>query len=148
MIFFMKKASAFVASPAGSVAEESFEKVKPGDLIKCEYIKSRNYENLQRYMVFIEILWQNMEESIQAKFGNKDNFRHAIEFSSGAREKVFDFDTRQYVESRKSISFESMDEIAFKAIFSSIIDTALEFFKNWTKPDMLEVVENEIINFI
>ena len=147
MQFFLKKASDFSASPASEFDVEKFTKVTVGHLIKCEYVKSRNYRNLQRYHVLIAILWENMDIDMQNRFVTKDRFRKALEYLAGYVDRLPRKDGT-YIEIVGSIAFDVIkSEHEFQMVFSKVIDAALEYFPTWTRADMRNAVENEILNF-
>jgi len=147
MEFTLKK-KGNAAYPSNEFAQESFDKIPDGTLFKGEFVKGRNYMNLQRYMVFIGVLWRNMDFEMQKRFGVSRKFRKALEWISGNRE-IIPRKNGPDIEIVGSVSYESIkSEDEFKQKFSALIDAALEYFPTWTKEDIQKIVENEIINFM
>ena len=146
MIFFLKLNGHFY--PASKQDEEICQKIPPATLIKCEYVKGRNYQNLQRLHVLFHILWENMDNDWQKYFGTIDNFRYSVEWDAAIID-IFPTMDGKKIRRLKSISYESMKtEEEFRDAFSKIIDSLLKYFEKWTKKEMIKSVENEIINFI
>ena len=147
MTFMLRKNNYGTFEPASEYDGDAASKVKVGNLIKCENNRNRNYANLQRYMVFISTLWDNMDDDMQRRFGTKDKFRKALEYLAGWRESL----PRRYgttIEIAASISFDAIkDETEFQEVFSKVIDAALEYFPSWTRADMQNLVQNEIMLF-
>ena len=148
MKFFMSKQTDEIAIPADAIQETSWSKVPPGALIKCEYVKSRVYGNLQRIHVMFNLLWQHADESTVARFGTVDNFRYAVEYAAGIIDVVPNVGGTGYITRVKSLSYDSIeDENEFKEIFSRITDYCLREFPTWTKDELHEIVENIILGF-
>lgn len=146
MILFAEKSRDGRLIPASLTDKEKFEKIPQGALVKIEYIKSRNYRNLQRYHVLIEYLWSSLDFAISAQFGNKEAFRKSLEYLAGNK-IMLEIDGKPiYIVG--SISYEAMpDEKEFEEHFDKLIDAALLYMPNWTKEQIKNDVDKIILNF-
>jgi len=130
---FLKKISGVLA-PADDASEQIIAKLNRGECIRCEYTKPRNYENLKRFFAMIQTTFD-----MQEHFDNIGHFRKWLQMKAGAYTliiapngaKIFDPD---------SISFSSMDEIEFQALFSNCLDAFLESFGDKISKEELERV--------
>jgi len=141
MIFILKKTGEGAAFPGNDFDRDDFDKVPPGADIKCEYVKTRNYQNLKRYFAFIKILFKS-----QDRFKDKDVFRKYLEVRAGYGIPAVIGDVKMIMPD--SISYERLDELKFRKLFSRVIDAALVEFPTWTRVDMLDIIQNQIINFM
>ena len=148
MEFVVKKRQDGLFEPHTKRAQERAIKVPVGALCKTEHTRGRNYGNLSRFHVFIDMLWENLSDEWQEKFKNQDNFRYAIEFLAGAVDGI-PLPNNEIIQKVKSISYDNMpDENEFKKVFSDVIDAALKYNRDWTKKEIIERVEYEIMGFV
>ena len=148
MNFTLKKHTDGSFWPNDEYSQESAVNVPYGALIKCEFVKSRNYGNLQRYHVAIGVAWENMLDEYRERFSSKDKFRKFVEGMAGhcTDYKMKDGSTMRVVD---SISFESIkSEDEFNEIFDNVLNVLLKFTPAWTKDDFVNVVEQTLIGFV
>ena len=139
MIFFCRKENTgFV--PSGRLDSEKYNKVPLGADIKCKYVKGRNPKNHARYFAFIKILFDSQE-----KFKDENVFRRYLQVRAGYGIPVVINDLTMLMPD--SIAYERLDETEFRKLFSRVIDAALVEFPNWTRADMIEIVEKKVLSF-
>jgi hypothetical protein len=148
MSFTLKKHSDGSFHPVDEHSQEESIKVPYGALIKCEFIKNRNYGNLQRYHVAIDVAWKNMLDEYRERFSSKDKFRKFVEGMAGhcTEYKLKDGSIMRVVDSISYESIKSEDE--FNEIFDRVLDVLIKFTPAWTKEDFVNVVEQELLGFV
>jgi len=115
---FKKTAQGLI--PATEDAQILFDKIPFGDLCKGEYIKKRNYKNLQRFIKFIDAAFD-----MQDFYEDKEHFRKSVQMIGGHYEELIiigkkgEEPTVQFIP--KSISFDEMDELEFSALFKKCV---------------------------
>jgi len=141
MIFVLKKTGEGAAFPDNEFDRDKFDKVPIGADIKCEYVKTRNLKNHKRYFAFIKILFDSQE-----KFKDENVFRKYLEVRAGYGIPAVIGDVKMIMPD--SIAYDRLDETEFKQVFSRVIDAALVEFPTWSRADMLDIIKNQIINFM
>ena len=106
--------------PASEEAMDLFNKIPTNELCQVEYIKKRNYKNLQRFMKFINVAFD-----MQDFYDNKTQFRKSVQMIGGHYEELIiigrkgEESTVQFIP--KSINFEEMDELKFQPLFKRCV---------------------------
>ena len=110
------------------IDHEEAEKVPIGGLVKIEYIKTRHYENLQRFFTFIKMAFD-----MQDHFDDKEVFRKWLIMKAGFfTTAVAPNGTVMFFPD--SISFDKMeDELEFRSVFTKCLTAYInEFHKQMT----------------
>jgi hypothetical protein len=108
---------------------------KVGQVLSCEVKQVRSYENLQRFMVFI-----NMTFDMQEFFDEKEVYRYYLTMKAGFFDTIVT-PAGKTIFKTKSLAFENMPEEEFREVFSSCIDVFLKDFGNGqTEEDILNVI--------
>ena len=139
MDFFLKKVNGGVV-PAGALDEQKLAKIPDGELFKCSYVKARNDGNHARFFAFINILFNS-----QDKFKDETVFRRYLQCRAGYGIPVEIGGVSMIMPD--SIAYDRLDEIEFRKLFSRVIDAALLEFTAWTREEMIEIIEQQIIDF-
>jgi hypothetical protein len=140
MDFFLKKTNGVIV-PAGALDEEKLAKIPDGEPFKGSYVKNRNYGNHARFFAFIKILFDS-----QDKFKDENVFRRYLQCRAGYGIPVEISGVSMIMPD--SITYDRLDEIEFRKLFSRVIDAALLEFPEWVRADMIEIIEKQIIDFI
>ena len=137
--------------PADSNAMESLEKIKIGEVIKCNFTKPRNYKFHRKFFALLNFLydsWEPGEAEYKGHPVNKsfERFREDIIILAGYYDSVFNINGDVRVKA-KSISFGKMSEDEFHDLYSKVIDVALKkVLVNFTREDIDNTVQ-EILQF-
>ena len=121
-------------------SEEMLSKINDFELVSVEYVKKRNYENHKRFFVFIDIAFD-----MQEFYEDKEQFRKAIQMIAGHYEALIIADkhgdtTTHFIP--KSIKFDKMDEIEFKALFKRCITGFISrYAKGITEKELLRIID-------
>ena len=132
-----------VLAPFGPEAEAWMDTLKAGQLVEVDITKPRNYEFHKKYFALINYAYENwdIEEIDAAK--NFGRFRDDITILAGYYEKYYRTDGSVRIEA-KSISFASMEQQEFDALYSKTLDVLLaKILPSHTQDDV-----NQILGFM
>jgi len=138
--------------PADDEAEEYLTGLKLGEVVRCQMVKPRNYKNLQRFMTLVRLLYDAFEPTEATYKGevvekNLERFRHDLTILAGYSYATYNINGDVRVHA-KSISFGSMTEDEFKALFSSVIDVGLRKIPMLYKtPEEVEKAVEDILRY-
>ena len=125
-----------VLVPGDDKAEKVIESMKSGQAMDISYSLPRNYNNHKRFFAFIKATF-----SIQDHFDNIDTYRYWIIMKSGYCITAIAPNGNTFF-LPESLSFEKMDEVTFKDMFSKSIDS---FLSAWgdriSRDELLQIVE-------
>jgi len=69
--------------------------------------------------------------------------RKTVEISAGHCEMVYSISRKEWIETPKSISFESMDELAFQDLYDKVKDVLFSvFLKNISEEEFMQNLVN------
>lgn len=122
--------------PEYGVDYDKFNKLKIGEVYKCDITKERNYEFHKKFMALVGLAFENQE-----KFINFNHYRKYLVCKAGFYTAV-ETDNGTFV-IPDSISFGSKDEIEFQEIYSKVLDVVIKEIGITN-----EQIEKEITNFI
>ena len=117
--------------------DSDFDKAKKLPLnepFRVTFVKKRNAKFHRKFFALINMVYQNQE-----RYNNYDELRKHLTIASGFYNLTFDLDGVEQKEA-KSISFSSMDNIEFEALYSAVVDTIIKYF-NFDKQDIIDNVE-------
>lgn len=109
---------------------------KVGEVYEIEYKKPRNIKYHRKYFALLNLVYSNQEY-----FEDFESFREYIIIKSGYYIKTVTAKGEFF--KAKSISFASMDNIAFEKLFDSTLDVVIAEFIPISK----EEIKNEIAEF-
>ena len=108
---------------------------KIGQELSCDVKIVRNYENLQRFFVLVNITFD-----MQDHFEEKEAYRYWLIMKAGYFDTII-APNGNTIYKAKSIAFESMNENEFREVFSAVIDVFLkQFGTGQTENDILQVI--------
>lgn len=122
--------------PSHDTDIEKYQKLKIGEVYKCDIKKERNYEFHKKFMALCNMAFENQE-----KFINFDHYRKYLVCKAGFYTAV-ETDNGTFV-IPDSISFGSKDEFEFSEIYSKVLDVVIKEIGITS-----EQIEREIINFM
>ncbi|MDR9419472.1 hypothetical protein [Gracilimonas sp.] len=151
MKFNLAKTDKGYAIPADGKDEEKFRKVGVGEVFECKSIDQRNYRFLQKYWALVDMILQNLPESVennlmqnhQFRIKTKEDVHFYIKLKNGYVEKRYINDKGNVGWEVKSIAFGKMKPEEFEEFFSKAVDTACELLTVGSDDIM-----KEIMNFV
>lgn len=109
---------------------------KVSDIISAEIKQARNYENHKRFFSFIDTTFD-----MQEHFTSKEHYRKWLIMKCGWYDTIV-APNGNTIFTHKSISFESMDEIEFRELFSQAIDVFIaELGNGMTDKELMKVIQ-------
>ncbi len=131
---------------------EEKKKLKIGSDYQAEIKLARNIAFHRKYFGMIECAWYLLTERQRIFFGGatygesfgKENFRKAMQISSGLFDLVYDVKGRCWQKSVKSIAFHKMDEGEFENLYHAVYDTIMDILaaNGTTKEEFDKMIDN------
>ena len=137
--------------PCTSEDKEKVDKLPVGEPFQIKYVEIRNVRFLRKYWALVNIILQNIPETVeenlmknhQFRIKTKDDVHFYIKIKNGFIEKKYIGKDGNIAWVPKSISFDKMSESDFEEFFSKAIDTACELLTVES-----DEIMNELMNFI
>jgi hypothetical protein len=121
------------------------KKLKIGEVYKCNVTMYRNYDFHKKYFKLIKCAWGYQNEKTVAFFKhNQDKFRESVEIAAGNTETFYSIDRKEWIEKKRSVSFEKMNASEFDDLYNNVKRILFEVFL--TKISEKEFNKN-LINF-
>lgn len=139
--------------PSDSDTSDWFNKLKPGQVVKAEFKKVRNYAFLKKYFALLNIAFENWEPGpINSKYGpvekNFDRFRSDVTILAGFYDVTVRLDGSTRIEP-KSISFAKMTAEEFEQLYSRTIDVLIKHvYGKDMKPEEINRIVEEYLRFV
>jgi len=143
MKFYARKVDNMSIEPAGQDDQLLFEKWQIGQVKLISVKKVRNYKNLERFYVFLNVLMGI--EKIKERYRVVENLKPALIIGAGYFEWVPNLNN-ELIPIADSIAYENMDEDEFRELFSKCIDVALFILPEYCRED-LEAMANRVVEF-
>ena len=129
--------------PLDDRSYEGKKKLKTGEKYTAEIRLCRNYEFHKLYFALIKCAWECLPERMSSGFRSEYNFRKYVEVAAGHCEPFYSPTKGEWFEVPKSISFESMDEIAFRELYERVKDVILSILEDYiTKGEFERILLN------
>lgn len=116
--------------PCGDDDYDEKRKLKIGQAYTVEIRVARNVDFHRKYFALIAYAWEFLNEAETAAFRTKEGFRKSIEITAGSYEPIYDLETQSFVHVPKSISFGSMDNAEFLALYNRVKDVIFSIIGN------------------
>lgn len=123
-------------TPAYETDYSKYQKLKIGEVYKCEIKQERNYEFHKKFFALVSLAYNNQE-----KFENIEHYRKYLTCKAGFYTAI-ETNTGTFVIA-DSISFASMDKDEFEKLYSQMLDVVIKEI-GITE----ENISQEIINFM
>ena len=131
-IFVFKTGSKLV--PSTSEDKDKIAKLPVGEPFLISYVKVRNPKFLRKYWALVNIILENLPESVennlmknhQFRIKTKDDVHFYIKLKNGFVEKKYIGNDGNIAWVPKSIAFDKMTSEEFEEFFSKAVDTACE----------------------
>ena len=128
MELYLKNTSTGLIPMTDSDYDEKL-KLKIGEIYKVNIKKARNYELHKKYFALISCAWEYLKGGQNEFFKhNKESFRKTVEMAAGHYELVYSIKRKEWVEEPKSISFDKMDEFAFRELYDAVKRVLFDVF--------------------
>lgn len=143
-IILQKQGDVFIPLPNAN-NPDVMSGLKGGDVIKAKFTKPRNVNYHRKYFAMLNIGFEAFEPTVTHKGEpvqkNFERFRKDVIIAAGHYEAVANIKGEVRAEA-KSISFGSMGEEEFKALYNASCNVLLQrVLKNYTRDDLDKVVE-------
>ncbi|MEI6752385.1 MAG: DUF1367 family protein [Paludibacter sp.] len=116
------------------------KKLKLFETYTAEVRVARNIDFHRKYFALLNIGWEYMNDKQVAFYNNsKYGFRKSVQIAAGACEKVWSIKRQEWVEDSISISFDKMDEIEFRELYTNVRNVIFSLIEG-------NVSEEEFIN--
>lgn len=124
---------------------EEKKKLKLGQTYKAKITQPRNIDLHRKYFKLINLAWEYQNEKTVDFFHNNiESFRKTVEISAGWCDTIYSISRKEWIEIPKSISFEKMDEFAFRELYDSVKRVLFQvFLKNISEEEFC----NNLIGF-
>lgn len=132
-IYFVKTLNGSF-KPAYDSDYENAKKLPLNEPFPMTYVKKRNVKFHRKLFALINMVYQNQE-----RYNNYEELRKHLTVASGYFNLTYDLEGVEQKEA-KSISFASMDEIEFNALYSAVVDTIIKYF-HFDKQEIIDNVE-------
>ena len=129
-----------------------FNKLKPGEVVRAEFKKVRNYAFLKKYFALLAVAYDNWEPGeIDSKYGkpekNFERFRADLTILAGFYDNTIRLDGSVRIEP-KSISFAKMSAEEFGDLYSRTIDVLIKHvYKQDMDPEKLNDIVEQYLRF-
>jgi len=130
--------------PAFGSDYDSAGKIGVGDTVKASITKPRNVQFHKKYFAMLDTIHRSMDEGLSDVYPTVDNLRYVIMILLGEFDLIILPDGTTNKEP-KSISFASMDDLAFADIYSRSLDMGLKYF---LKDMVKEEFEKQLAGFM
>jgi len=137
--------------PASESDADIINTLSDGETFKCSFSRPRNIKFHRKYFALLDILYELFSPAPVDYKGspvlkNRERFRKDIAIACGHYDLVVNLKGEVRAEA-KSISFASMDEVAFSQLYSLTIDYGLQKIAIDKTRDELEAWVQSIIDF-
>lgn len=148
-LYVFKSGSKLV--PATSEDKDKVSKMPVGEPFQISYVKQRNPAFHRKYWSLVNVILQNLPESVeenlmqnhQFRIKTKEDVHFYIKLKNGFVEKKYIGKDGNIAWVPKSISFDKMDEMEFQDFFDKAVDTACELLTVES-----DEIMKEIMNFL
>ena len=151
MRLYLVKASGGYFIPASDLDRDDAEKLKNGIVYSAEIKKERNSLFHRKVLALLRLGFDNWDpvnifEDGRVIEKNFDKFREDVTVRAGHYVATYCLDGSVSLEA-KSISFASIDDIEFEALFSRFVDVLLkDVLSRYTRED-IDAVVNQLLGF-
>ena len=129
-----------------------FNKLKPGEVVRAEFKRTRNYQFHKKYFALLSVGFDNWKPGeINSKYGvptkNFDRFRADLTILAGFYDTTVRLDGSVRIEPR-SISFAKMSAEEFSDLYSRTIDVLIKHvYKQDMDPEKLNQIVESYLRF-
>ncbi len=125
--------------PADDISFDKSMKIRADDYVVIEHIRGRNYPFLQKFMVLINKVFDNLPEKY-SHYKNETELRNALVFEAGHYDTFKDL-KGNVIRVPKSVSYDKIpDDHEFEQIYNDVLDIVYLMFDS-------EFIEKHLTGF-
>lgn len=144
MEFYLTKTDTMTFKASYDSDAEAVKHIPIGESVKAKFVKSRNVRHHRKFFAMLEMVKQNMPETMPEQYQDTTLLLDEIKFQLGYFEMYHTLGGRDFYKV-KSISFGKMDQVKFDEFYNRAVDVMLKYFlKDITK----EQFDKEVIEFL
>ena len=142
MAELMMVKTAFGFKPADDQSDEAMKSFKFGDVIKMKVTKPRNGKHHRKYWALCKLVSDNTDNGWKP-----DEVDYLFKVATGHCDMITD--TKGNIHKRpKSISYASMDQVAFNAFYDQVIDLVCKhIIPGMDESDLRQELENITLSY-
>lgn len=139
--------------PDDPSSREWFDKLKPGEGVRGEFRKVRNYRFLKKWFALLNVGFENWDPpSINSKYGppekSFDRFRADVTILAGFYDVTIRLDGSTRIEP-KSVSFANMEDDQFADLYSKTIDVLIKHvYGSGMTPEQINETVERYLQFV
>lgn len=113
--------------PATDQDREKVGKLEVGEVFSCKTGDQRNLRHHRKFMVMIQVFFENLPEKYEQHFPTQDDLRYELTKRAGfySTYKNLKGETEYRAE---SISFDSMGQERFDKVYDGVLDAGIKWF--------------------
>lgn len=138
MILLKLPNGSFIPAPE---SEEAAASVRPGEAIKVKWSKPRSLPFHRRAMALLQVGFEN-----QDRYATFEQFRTAVKIELGMFDPIINA-KGDVIYVPQSWSFEKMDEVEFRKVYSEILDLLIRTFVKGSSAHELDAAAAEVLSF-
>ncbi len=123
---------------------EAVKHIPIGESVKAKFTKSRNVRHHRKFFAMLQMVVDNMPETMPNQYQDIDLLLDEIKFQLGYFEMHHTLGGKDYYKV-KSISFGKMDQVKFDEFYNRAVDVILKWF---LKDISKEQFDKEVIEFL
>ncbi len=144
MEFYLTKTDTMTFKASYDSDAEAVKHIPIGESVKAKFTKSRNIRHHRKFFAMLQMVVDNMPETMPNQYQDIDLLLDEIKFQLGHFEMHHTLGGKDYYKV-KSISFGKMDQVKFDEFYNRAVDVILKWFlKDLTK----EQFEKEVLEFL
>jgi len=144
MEFYLTKTDTMTFKASYDSDAEAVKHIPIGESVKAKFVKSRNVRHHRKFFAMLQMVTDNMPETMPNQYQNTDLLLDEIKFQLGYFEMHHTLGGKDYYKV-KSISFGKMDQVQFDGFYNRAVDVILKWFlKDITK----EQFDKEVLEFL
>ena len=116
------------------------KKLRIGQIYRADIRVPRNTKFHNKAFAPVNAAWSLMDEGQIAAWRSKEGFRDYLTVASGHYNVYYNPRLREFVETPKSWSFDSMDEAEFNDLYDRMLDTIYAILGDKVTPEIFQTV--------
>ena len=116
------------------------KKLRIGQIYRADIRVPRNTKFHNKAFALVNAAWSLMDEGQIAAWRSKEGFRDYLTVASGHYNVYYNPRLREFVETPKSWSFDSMDEAEFNDLYDRMLDTIYAILGDKVTPEIFQTV--------
>ena len=144
MEFYLTKTDTMTFKASYDSDAEAVKHIPIGESVKAKFVKSRNVKHHRKFFGMLQMVTENIPETIADQYENMDYLLTEIKFQVGHVE-IHNTLGGKIEHVPKSISFGKMDQVEFEKFYNRAVDVIL---KHILKDITRETFDKEVLPYI